>query len=90
MEEFKVLILIFLQSFYFYMNDCQTFDILNRILKIRGVVPGGAGGAMAPPYFLQIMPTSTIGFSDLPTALDYQIAQKAMFSFVPWSKLKAK
>ena len=50
----------------------------------RGVVPGGAGGAMAPPDFgrsvnpistrgrdyAHLITTGTPGFSDLPTALN--------------------
>ena len=50
---------------------------------LRGVVPGGAGGAMAPPDFgksvtlsqpggtdyAHLFTTGTPGFSDLPTAL---------------------
>ena len=53
------------------------------LLELRPVVPGGAGGAMAPPDFGRwvnpistkwgrLCPpnnTSTLGFSDLPTAL---------------------
>ena len=52
-------------------------------MHLRGVVPGGAGGAMAPPDFSKsvnpistretdyahLITTGTPGFSDLPTAL---------------------
>jgi hypothetical protein len=56
----------------------------SKFLKFRGVFPGGAGGAMAHPYFgRSVNPISTRGgtdyahlittgtpeFSDLPTAL---------------------
>ena len=54
-------------------------------LDIRGVVPWGAGDAMAPPDFgrsvnpistrgtdyVHLITTGTPGFSDLPTALSY-------------------
>ena len=57
-------------------------------LKSRGVVPGGAGGAMAPPDFgRSVNPISTKGtddahlittpgFSDLPTALKSQMNER--------------
>ena len=59
------------------------FELRNSPCKPRPVVPGGAGGAMAPPDFgRSVNPISTKGerlclpyntdtpeFSDLPTAL---------------------
>ena len=60
----------------------MVFDPITKICSVRPVVPGGAGGAMAPPFFgRSVNPistkgdrlcppnnTGTPGFSDLPTA----------------------
>ena len=63
----------------------STFNRVYRVVHSRGVVPGGAVGAIAPPHFgRSLNPISTRGvggdyahqikmappsFSDLPTAL---------------------
>ena len=63
--------------------EVTTSIHLEATFKSRNVVPGGGGGAMAPPdfgrsvnpisfrgtYYAHLITTGTPGFSDLPTAL---------------------
>ena len=71
-------------SEYMNFNKCACFCTKSKLLSNnRGVVPGGAGGAMALPDFgrsvnpistkgtdyAHLITTGTAGFSDLPTAL---------------------
>ena len=73
----------------FWIFACFQNNLIYHVLKIRGVVPGGAGGAMASPDFSRLVkPISTRrdrlcpphyywhpGFSDLPTALNVVFLQ---------------
>ena len=68
------------------MYSVSTVPAIPKARRMhRGVVPGGAGGAMAPPDFgrsvnpistmgtdyAHLITTGTPGFSDLPTALKH-------------------
>jgi hypothetical protein len=80
-------------SFFLYV-ECHGCYLGVTCYDIRPVVPGGAGGAMAPPDFgRSVNPisingdrlwppnnTGTPGFSDLPTALD--------MTYGPWCIFK--
>ena len=72
------------------------FHLFNQTFHYtKGVIPGGAGGAMAPPDFgRSVNPISTKGgrlcpsnnagtpgFSDLPTALYYKSVRTVTFDF---------